>query len=71
MSSAGNLDCRFSWERIDDEHRIYDRQRGAGCFGENFIATAVDGVAAEMLCGLLNLAEATGGLRALTALVRR
>lgn len=54
MTTAGKLECRFFWEYLNDGYLIYDRQRGAGCFGENFIAAAVDGPTAELMCGLLN-----------------
>lgn len=57
MTSPGKLECRFFWERLKNDYLIFDRQRGAGCFGENFVATAVDGPTAELMCGLMNLAE--------------
>jgi hypothetical protein len=55
MTTAGKLESRFFWEYLNDGYLIYDRQRGAGCFGENFVATAVDLAAAEDLCQRLNL----------------
>lgn len=54
MTSPGRLQDRFFWERVNDQYAIYDRTRGAGCFGENFVATAIDGVVAETMCGLMN-----------------
>lgn len=68
MTSPGRLQDRFFWERVNDRYSIYDRTRGAGCFGENFVATAVDGVVAEMMCVLMNLADQSGGLRRLQGL---
>lgn len=56
MTSPGRLQDRFFWEHVNRQYAIYDRTRGAGCFGENFVATAVDGVVAETMCGLMNLA---------------
>jgi hypothetical protein len=58
MTTAGKLECRFFWEYLNDGYLIYDRQRGAGCFGENFVATAVDGPTAELMCGLMNSGDA-------------
>lgn len=54
MTSPGRLQDRFFWEYVNHQYAIYDRTRGAGCFGENFVAHAVDGVVAEMMCGLMN-----------------
>lgn len=62
MSSAGNLKCRFFWERIGEDYLIYDRDRGAGCFGENYVATARDGTVAEIMCGLMNQNDAKAAL---------
>lgn len=59
MTTQGRLDQRFFWERIGDDYLIFDRQRGAGCFGENFVATAVDGPMAELMCGLMNRPSAS------------
>lgn len=56
MTTAGKLECRFFWEYLNDGYLIFDRQRGAGCFGENFIAAAIDLDAAETMCELMNLA---------------
>lgn len=57
MNTAGNLDCRFYWEWIDDECALYDRRLGAGRYGENRVAVASDTDTAERLCGLLNAGD--------------
>ena len=54
MGTPGQIERRFYWELIGKEYRIFDRKRGAGCFGENYIAVAVDVAAAEMLCDAAN-----------------